>query len=225
MKKHSSFSVATFSSLLYVPILLLALSCAPSLSKSSQAVLLQVDGQLQEDQRYLEIISPYKTQLDREMGEVIAKGRRELKKNVGESPLGNLVADMQKDYSEKKFGRRIDISLVNNGGLRNSLPEGNITLGNIYELAPFENFIYLLELTAVDVEKIARYAIKGKNLGMTGLTIESSGGELVSVTIGGEGLVPDKRYVLAINDYLANGGDHMDFLVPLPRLVESEVLM
>lgn len=171
------------------------------------------------------MITPYKNRLDREMGEVIAKGRRELKKNVGESPLGNLVADMQKDFSEKKFGRRIDISVVNNGGLRNSLPEGDITLGNIYELAPFENVIYLLELTAADVENVARYAIKGKNLGMAGLKVEGSGGELASVTVGGEALAPDKSYVLAINDYLANGGDHMDFLIPLPRLVESDVLM
>lgn len=188
-------------------------------------MLLQVDEQLQEDNRYVEIITPYKSQLDREMGEVIARGRRELKKNVGESPLGNLVADMQKDFSEKKFGRRVDISVVNNGGLRNSLPEGDITLGNIYELAPFENVIYLLELSGADVEKVARYAVKGKNLGMAGLSIEAKEGELVYFTVGGKKVEQGENYVLAINDYLANGGDHMDFLIPLTRLVESDVLL
>lgn len=186
---------------------------------------MQVDEQLQEDNRYVEIITPYKSQLDREMGEVIARGRRELKKNVGESPLGNLVADMQKDFSEKKFGRRVDISVVNNGGLRNSLPEGDITLGNIYELAPFENVIYLLELSGADVEKVARYAVKGKNLGMAGLSIEAKEGELVYFTVGGKKVEQGENYVLAINDYLANGGDHMDFLIPLTRLVESDVLL
>lgn len=224
MKQNYTLSAA-FISLLYVPVLLFAFSCAPTLNKSSQAALLPIDGQLQEDHRYLEIIAPYKTQLDQEMGEVVAEGQRELKKNVGESPLGNLVADMQKDYSEKEFGLRVDISVVNNGGLRNSLPKGNITLGNIYELAPFENVIYLLELSAEEVEKIGRYAIKGKNLGIAGLNIVSSGGELAFLTVGGELLEPDRSYVLAINDYLANGGDHMDFLVPLPRLVESDILL
>lgn len=186
---------------------------------------MQVDEQLQEDNRYVEIITPYKSQLDREMGEVIARGRRELKKNVGESPLGNLVADMQKDFSEKNFGRRVDISVVNNGGLRNSLPEGDITLGNIYELAPFENVIYLLELSGADVEKVARYAVTGKNLGMAGLSIEAKEGELVYFTVGGKKVEQGENYVLAINDYLANGGDHMDFLIPLTRLVESDVLL
>ncbi len=224
MKKHVTLPAA-FASLLYIPILFLSLSCAASLSKSSHAVLLQVDGQLEEDQAYVDLITPYKTKLDSEMGQVIATGAKELKKNAGESPLGNLVADMQKHYSEKKFGRRIDISIVNNGGLRNSLPEGAITLGNIYELAPFENVIYLLELTGDDVEKLAHYAIKGENLGMAGLNVQGKEGKLLSFTVGGQEVVPGKSYVLAINDYLANGGDHMDFLIPLPRLVESNVLM
>jgi 2',3'-cyclic-nucleotide 2'-phosphodiesterase (5'-nucleotidase family) len=224
MKQRLTLSAA-FASLLYIPVLLFTLSCAPSLSKNSNVGFLQVDGQLQEDQEYLDWITPYKTKLDNEMKQVIAKGAKELKKNVGESPLGNLVADMQKNYSEKMFGQAIDISVVNNGGLRNSLPEGDITLGNIYELAPFENVIYLLELTAADVEKVARYAVKGKNLGMAGLSIEAKDGELESFVVGGEKVEPGKRYVLAINDYLANGGDHMDFLIALPRLMESDVLL
>lgn len=224
MKQHITLRAAV-ASFLHVPILLFALSCAPSLTKSSQTVFLQVDEHLEEDQKYLSLITPYKTKLDNEMGQVIAKGAKELQKNPGESPLGNLVADMQMRYSEKKFGRRIDISIVNNGGLRNSLPEGEITLGNIYELAPFENVIYLLELTGDDVEKLARYAVKGKNLGMTGLHVEGKEGELLSHSLAGKQAVPGRKYTLAINDYLANGGDHMDFLVALPRLVESDVLM
>ena len=224
MKQHPNLRAAV-ASFLHVPILLFALSCAPSLTKSSQTVFLQVDEHLEEDQKYLDLITPYKTKLDNEMGQVIARGAKELQKNPGESPLGNLVADMQMRYSEKKFGRRIDISVVNNGGLRNSLPEGEITLGNIYELAPFENVVYLLELTGDDVEKLARYAVKGKNLGMTGLHVEGKDGELIAFTVGGQQVVTGKSYVLAINDYLANGGDHMEFLIPLPRLEESNILM
>lgn len=224
MKKHLTLPSA-FASVLYLSVLFFGLSCAPSLTKSTHALILQVDERIQEDQKYVDLITPYKTKLDNEMGQVIARGAKELKKNRGESPLGNLVADMQKAYSEKTFGHRIDISVVNNGGLRNSLPEGDITLGNIYELAPFENVIYLLELTADDVEKLAEYAVKGKNLGMTGLHVEGSEEKLLSFTVGGEPVVSRQKYVLAINDYLANGGDHMDFLIPLPRLVESNVLM
>ncbi|HLT08735.1 MAG TPA: 5'-nucleotidase C-terminal domain-containing protein [Cyclobacteriaceae bacterium] len=225
MKRYLPFP-QPFRSLLYVPFLLCLVACAPSFTKSSNAVLLHVDGQIQEDQEYVDMLTPYKVKLDAEMGQVIATGAKELKKNPGESTLGNLVADMQKAYSDRAFGYHIDISIVNNGGLRNSLPEGNITLGNVYELAPFENVIYILELTADDVKRIAEYAIKGRNLGIAGLYVEGSKEEgLKKFTIAGKEVESDKHYILAINDYLANGGDHMDFLIPVPRLVESGILL
>lgn len=193
---------------------------------SSSASLLSVTQSVEEDSSYLAFIAPYKVQLDEEMKRVIGKGAKELSKvGGGETALGNLVADMQKAYSETKFNQKIDISVINNGGMRNIIPEGDITVGNIYELSPFENFIYLLELTSEDVEELAKYVVRLKNLGISGMQIESEKGELKWLAIGGEMLEKDKTYVLAINDYLANGGDYMDFLVDLPRIYESDVLL
>src|SRR5690606_31289580 len=192
LKQHFTRRAAVAPTL-YLPLLLLVLGCAPALTRSSQSDFLQVDGQLEEEQAYVDLISPYKTKLDSLMGQVVARGARELKKNTGESPLGNLVADMQKSYSERAFGHHIDISVVNNGGLRNSLPAGDITLGNIYELAPFENVIYLLELTGDEVEQLAQYAVKGKNLAMAGLQVEGKDGELIAFTVGGQQVVSEDR--------------------------------
>lgn len=224
MKSNINFRI-TFSCLLWAPFLILFFSCAQYVPLSSSSALLSIDESVSEDSLYVRIIGPYKEQLDREMGEVIATGRKELKKNIGESTLGNLVADMQWEYSEKKFGHVVDISVINNGGLRNSLPEGDITVGNIFELSPFENFIYLLELSYSDVEKLANYVVKGKNLGIAGLNVESREGELYSFTIAGKEVEKGRVYTLAINDYLANGGDQMGFLIGLPRIVESDVLL
>ena len=42
----------------------------------------------------------------------------------------------------------IDFCLLNNGGLRTSLPQGNITRRKIFELMPFEN-----ELVVVTISK------------------------------------------------------------------------
>ena len=201
-------------------------SCVQPLYISSSASLLSVTQSVEEDSSYLAFIAPYKVQLDEEMKRVIGKGAKELSKvGGGETALGNLVADMQKAYSETKFNQKIDISVINNGGMRNIIPEGDITVGNIYELSPFENFIYLLELTSEDVEELAKYVVRLKNLGISGMQIESEKGELKWLAIGGEMLEKDKTYVLAINDYLANGGDYMDFLVDLPRIYESDVLL
>lgn len=224
MEQNTS-RLPAFFRLLWLPLLFLLFSCAQPVLKSSNASLLGVDDWIKKDSNYVNLISPYKEQLEKEMGLVVAEGARKLTKNIGESPLGNLVADMQMDYSIKEFDHKVDISVINNGGLRNSLPEGEITVGNIFELSPFENYIYLLELAAVDVETLAKYAVRMKNLGIAGLNVESIDGELSSLTVDGMPLEEGKLYVLAINDYLANGGDYMDFLIPLPRIVASEVLL
>ena len=200
--------------------------CAQPLYKSSSASIMGVTPSVQEDSSYVAFIAPYKLQLDEEMKRVIGKGAKELHKaGGGETTLGNLVADMQKAYSEKEFNQKVDISVINNGGMRNIIPQGDITVGNIYELSPFENFIYLLELTSDDVEELAKYVVRLKNLGISGMEIESKKGELKSFSVGGEAVREDKTYVLAINDYLANGGDYMGFLVDSPRILESDVLL
>jgi 2',3'-cyclic-nucleotide 2'-phosphodiesterase (5'-nucleotidase family) len=201
-------------------------ACSPQLQKNSSYQLLTVDGQTSSDQEFEQIIEPYKIKLDAEMNAVIGSSEKELSKGGrGETALGNFVADLQKEFSEEKFNRQIDISVVNNGGLRNSLPQGNITVGNIFELAPFENFIYILELNADDVRRLGDYALRGKNLGIAGLNLEAEDNILTQLRVNGEELDPDKKYLLAINDYLANGGDRMDFLVDLPRIESSNVLM
>ncbi|HSJ66895.1 MAG TPA: 5'-nucleotidase [Anditalea sp.] len=201
-------------------------ACSPQLHKSSSYQLLTVDAQISSDEEYVQIIEPYKIKLDAEMNAVIAHSEKELVKGGrGETALGNLVADLQKEFSEEKFNRQIDISVVNNGGLRNSLPKGDITVGNIFELAPFENFIYILELQADDVRRLGEYAVRGKNLGVTGLYIEAKDDKLIRLTVNGQELDPNKKYLLAINDYLANGGDRMEFLIDLPRVEASNVLM
>jgi 2',3'-cyclic-nucleotide 2'-phosphodiesterase (5'-nucleotidase family) len=225
MKKHT-LDAPKLKTVFWGLFLIIFSACSPQLHKSSGYELIAVDNSIAADQGFEQIIAPYKVKLDEEMNAVIATSDRELPKGGrGETALGNLVADLQREFSEEQFNRQIDISVVNNGGLRNSLPQGNITVGNIFELAPFENFIYILELNADDVVRLGEYAVSGKNLGIAGMQIEGKDNKLTHLSINGEELDTKRTYLLAINDYLANGGDRMDFLINLPRAEESTVLM
>jgi 2',3'-cyclic-nucleotide 2'-phosphodiesterase (5'-nucleotidase family) len=206
--------------------LILFSACSPNLNKSSSSQLLAVDDKTEANHASEELIAPYKEKLDAQMNAVVARSEEELAKGGrGETALGNFVADQQLEFSREAFDKAIDISVVNNGGLRNSLPKGDITVGNVFELLPFENFIYILALSAGDVHNLAEYAIKGRNLGLSGMAIESQEGELTKVTVNDEPIEEGRTYLLAINDYLANGGDRMDFLIEVPRVEESTVLM
>ncbi|MFN3803398.1 5'-nucleotidase C-terminal domain-containing protein, partial [Belliella pelovolcani] len=177
------------------------------------------------DPALTEMVSPYKAKMEAEMSTIIGQSVKALTRNRGESLLGNFVADLQRAYAEQEFGISIDISIINNGGMRNDLPEGNITLGNIYELSPFDNYLVILELTAQDVQKLAEFMAARKNMAVSGMEIIGEGNQVQSFKVNGQALDSNKVYLLAINDYLANGGDNMDFLTDLPVMENTDLLL
>lgn len=205
---------------------LLLLSCASPLPKTSQATFISIDDQAEVHQQTEMFVSPFRANLEAEMNKVIGVSSTELnKEGVGETSLGNLITDLQKKHAEETFGYPVHISAMNNGGIRNVLPAGDITLGHIYELSPFDNYLFILELDAEKVRQLAEYAVSRKSLGLSGLYVESQGGTLTSYSIGGEAVDEDKTYLLAVNDYMASGGDNLTFLIEAPRKEETDIVL
>jgi 2',3'-cyclic-nucleotide 2'-phosphodiesterase (5'-nucleotidase family) len=201
------------------------LSCSPQLGYQFQGDFQSIDVNVEQDPDFVRFISPYKEQMEAEMNTIIGTSAKALTRSRGESLLGNLVSDLQREFAEQQFGLPIDISIINNGGMRNDLPEGNITLGNIYELSPFDNYLMILELNSKDVKKLGEFMAQRKNMSVSGMEISGKGNELQSLQINGKPLEEGKTYLLAINDYLANGGDNMDFLINLPVKESSNILL
>ncbi|MCH7409099.1 5'-nucleotidase C-terminal domain-containing protein [Belliella sp. DSM 111904] len=213
----------------YHPFLIFAVifwtCCAPQLSLQSSGNFVPVSEEIQESEELVQMITPYKVKLEQEMNEVIGVSSQALTRSKGESLLGNFVADVQRDYTEKALNLPIDISIINNGGMRNDLPKGNITLGNIYELSPFDNYLTILELRAADVSTLATFMAKYKNMSVSGMQISGREDQLDEFLINGKSLEENRTYLLAINDYLANGGDNMGFLSALPAKEKTDILL
>lgn len=172
------------------------------------------------------MIQPYRKNLEAEMNVPIGYSEAEMShRGIGETALGNFVADVQKSFAEEILGYEIDLSVMNNGGLRNSLPKGEITIGNIYELSPFDNYLYILALEAKDIQNLAEYIVQNKNIGINGMLLKSEAGVIETLKLNGQELQEGRVYKLAIHDYLANGGDNMAFLKDLPRLEISNHLL
>lgn len=222
-RSNKSRPLSHYLLLLFLPLIF---GCGKYQSTGYTATIHPLSENMESDETLVTFIRPYKENLEKEMNTVIGQSQKELNtKGTGETTLGNLVADLQKEFAQEKFEIQVDISVMNNGGLRNSLPEGDITLGNIYELSPFENYLCLLELDGEDIAKLAAYAVAKKNLGLSGLTLIAEDNRLVTFEVNGEAVEPSKKYTVAINDYLANGGDYMDFLPDKKRLIASEFLI
>ena len=86
-----------------------------------------------------EILKPYKEKVDAMMYEVIGTSAMKMEKGAPESLLSNLVAGVLQQAAVQVLGKPADMGLVNMGGLRNILPAGDITVGDVFEILPFEN--------------------------------------------------------------------------------------
>jgi hypothetical protein len=103
---------------------------------------IQMNKEVVSDEEFTKEIEPFKTILDKEMNAVLIVSENEALKGTPESELGNVVTDMvlykAKQYAQS-INKDVDFCMLNNGGLRGSLPKGDINLGKIFELMPFEN--------------------------------------------------------------------------------------
>lgn len=158
------------------------------------------------------IIAPYKEKLDREMNEIVGTTDTAFvkEKDRPETLLGNLVADIVLQASGSD-GRQADISLLNNGGLRTSLPKGDISRGKIYELMPFDNEIVVLTLNGKQMFELFKYIAATGGVPAAGLHMGIKGMIPVDMKIGGMAFDSSKTYRVATSDYLAAGGDKMSF--------------
>jgi 2',3'-cyclic-nucleotide 2'-phosphodiesterase (5'-nucleotidase family) len=100
------------------------------------------------------------------------------------------------------------------------LPEGDVTLGNVFEILPFENALCIMTLDGATLrELLAAIAARGGE-GVSGVNIVmSKDRKLLDCSVAGQPVDDNKLYTLATIDYLAEGNDGM---TPLTK-AKSEV--
>ena len=139
-----------------------------------------------------------------------------------ETNLGDLCADAYKTILEA------DVAFVNGGGVRDNLPLGDITYGDIIKVHPFGNMACLVEVTGqqiLDALEMGYSQTPGETGGflqVAGLTctvntaipssvVKNDKGEFVKiegqrrvsdVMVGGEPIDPAKTYKLASHNYM-----------------------
>lgn len=163
-------------------------------------------------------IKPYRDHIDADLSNVLAYAPLTLDKSgEWQSTIGNLFADVVMKKGNPVFVKRenksIDLVLLNAGGVRSIIPKGNVTARTAFEIMPFENSLVVIVLNGEQIEELLQYIINEKKphplTGMT-FTIDKNN-QAKSVIIQGKSFDRTKTYYVGTNDYLANGGDNMNF--------------
>lgn len=162
------------------------------------------------NEKAMEVFAPYKAKVDSLMDPVIGKSAMDMTAKRPESLLSNLVADVLRNSATPYIGRPADIAIINVGGLRNSLSEGDITYRTIYEILPFENSLCILSLKGKDVKELMKDIIKvgGEGLSNVYMTVNKDM-DIIDVKIGTDAINDEQLYEIATVDYLAEGNDRM----------------
>jgi 2',3'-cyclic-nucleotide 2'-phosphodiesterase (5'-nucleotidase family) len=163
-------------------------------------------------------IALYHDSLEKEMGLVIAQNTTTLTKRQPESTLGNLLVDALMNETNIALGKKVDIAILNNGGIRlPQLPSGDVTVGKVYELMPFDNMVVVQEFTGVELQQFFNSMAYMGGWPVAGATYVIENRKAAKLKIGGEPLSYEKKYSVALSDYLANGGDKLDMLKIKPQ--------
>jgi 2',3'-cyclic-nucleotide 2'-phosphodiesterase (5'-nucleotidase family) len=103
--------------------------------------------------------------------------------------------------------------LLNHGGIRSIISKGNVTTRTAFKVMPFENSIVVLDLKGEKVKELIEYLVRNKRAHpISKLNIElDSEFKLKTTRLNGKHLDFTKNYLVCTNDYLANGGDRMNF--------------
>jgi len=165
------------------------------------------------DQGAKELVEHYSRKLRELLGQVIGHTLVDLDgegvRNK-ETNLGNLVADVLREVTGAQA------AIINGGSIRKSIPKGPITLEQVYGSLPFDNYAVAIPLKGSQLWEALEHGVNGRGSGrfpqVSGLKISywasaPQGSRLKEVLVGDRPLDLEATYVVAMNDFLAAGGD------------------
>jgi 5'-nucleotidase/UDP-sugar diphosphatase len=179
-----------------------------------RATVIPVRSVIPKDPEVEKIVGKYWNSVEKMVTKVVARAAgafpRDASLRNGESPLGDLIADITREATGADF------AIQNASGIRSGFGAGPVTVWDVYEALPFDNRLLTLELTGRQVRElageIARRLGRGSFCQVSGMAFEIESGHALGITIGGNPLQDGRVYTMGVVDYLAEGGDHYEIL-------------
>jgi 5'-nucleotidase/UDP-sugar diphosphatase len=170
--------------------------------------LLRVRPEDGEDARVASMLRPYAEKVEAETGGIVFRSPMRIPSTGlrdGETPLGNFVADVLREAGDA------DIGLINSGGIRAAMPAGDVTVGDVHTVLPFDNRVVVVKMVGWQVrqlmDRVARRLGKGGFLQVSGIAFVITRDRATYIRVGGKSLESERVYRVATVDYLAEGGD------------------
>lgn len=165
------------------------------------------------DSKLAKYVDKKRHQMEKRMKVVIGHTDAELESFAPESPLSNLLTDILLSESHKYIKDvafdNLDMSMLNFGGIRTSMPAGDVTVGDIYRISPFDNYMTFILVKGSELRKALSKFTDKFNAAYSGATITYSNNHPTQILIQGKPIEDNQVYKLVTLDFIADGGDHL----------------
>ena len=185
-----------------------------------------IDAEVSEDAATKDRIAELAAPLNEIRNKVVAQAAESIDGDrsncrTKECAMGNLVADAM---LERVKGQGIQIAIQNGGGLRSSIDAGEVTLGEVFTVLPFQNTLATFQIKGAAIKDALENAVAqyddpdkdGRFAQVAGMTFvinkdNASGQRITDIMVSeGGSFVPldaDKTYGVVTNNFVRNGGD------------------
>jgi 2',3'-cyclic-nucleotide 2'-phosphodiesterase (5'-nucleotidase family) len=224
-----------FSILITICVVLVS-SCQSYKIVDANSFILEIDKNITELE-FKEIeLSKFRDSISKEMNKIINYCLISMEIGCPEGILGNFISDLAILYIRKNFPENDfnpDFCILNNGGFRSTLNKGSITVGDIFQIMPFDNHLLILEINGKEMKDLINY-IKDKSttnisrksgVPLSGIRLKISGDKVNRCMINNKTYDPLKTYKVLTTNYLAAGGDNMYFFKNCKNILNTKLLL
>lgn len=180
----------------------------------SSSLSRSVDATVAEDKEVAAFLAPRTAEIRAEYSRVVVRAAQALRRGSGaeENLLGYWACDAMREAASRLMGVPVHAAITNRGGLRQDLPPGDITVGDLSQVAPFENELVVVEIDGADLIQAVKEGLPRRGgEPLSGLKVSVGGSpEALEVEVrfaDGSPVDPKATYRLATHDYLYGGGD------------------
>jgi 2',3'-cyclic-nucleotide 2'-phosphodiesterase (5'-nucleotidase family) len=157
--------------------------------------------------------------------EVIGYCPKPMNEKKPESALSNFLVDALMAKTAALTGRKVDIGLMNFGGIRVDMPVGDVTVDDIMSMVPFRNHLVYVALKGSDVKRLFEDMARDHIQVVGGVEVTVSKHQLIDLKVGGESVDDDRLYGLATIDFLLDGGDRIFAARNAVEMIQTDVLI
>lgn len=139
--------------------------------------------------------------------EVIGYSTAFMDRTYPECPLYDWFADVVMKSTADSVGRKVDLAILNRGGVRIEMPQGEVLYDDIMSMFPFKNNLCYVALKGKDLKVILDQMAASTFQIVSGVKVVAQNGKIISALVDGEPIDDDKVYGVATLNFLLDGGD------------------